>query len=60
MDSANRIVTSYTFGVARLVTAEGNTVTFELNDRIGSVRLVTDSGGNIIKSFNYDAFGAIR
>ena len=51
------ITASYSFGVARLATWNGSTVTFELNDRLGSVRLVTNTIGNIIQSFNYDVLG---
>jgi hypothetical protein len=38
----------------------GSVVTFELTDRICSVRLVVDSGGNVVETNNYDAFGLSR
>ncbi len=59
-DHNNNITASYTFGAARLATWNGSAVTFELNDRLGSVRLVTDANGNVIQSYNYDVFGATR
>ena len=54
------ITSSFTFGSSRLATWNGSAITFELNDRLGSVRLVTDTGGNVIASHYYDAFGATR
>jgi len=59
-NATGAITTSYTFGAARLATWNGSTVTFELTDRLGSVRLVTDAGGNVLQSYYYDVFGAIR
>ena len=54
------VTTSYTFGSTRLATWNGSAVTYELNDRLGSVRLITDMLGNVITNYNYDAFGAAR
>jgi len=54
------ITASYTFGATRLATWNGSVVTFELNDRLGSVRLVTGTVGNVIHNYNYDVFGANR
>ena len=54
------IIASYTFGLTRLANWNGSAMTFELNVRLGSVRLVTDAGGNVIQSHNCDAFGAIQ
>lgn len=51
---------SYTFGTTRLATWNGNAVTLELGDRLGSVRFVTDINGDVIQSYNYDVFGATR
>ncbi len=51
---------SYTFGLARLAKWNGSAMTFELNDRLGSVRLARDASGNVIQSYNYDVFGARR
>ena len=59
-NAAGAITTSYTFGATRLATWNGSAVTFELTDRLGSVRLITDIGGNVIQNYNYDAFGANR
>ena len=59
-NSSGAVTTSYTFGPTRLATWNGSTVTFELNDRLGSVRLVTDTGGSVITNYNYDVFGAVR
>ena len=57
-NGSGSITASYTFGATRLATWNGSVVTFELNDRLGSVRLVTDTSGNVIQSYNYDVFGA--
>jgi YD repeat-containing protein len=54
------ITASYTFGASRLATWNGTAVTFELADRLGSVRIVTDASGSVIHGFNYDVFGANR
>ena len=59
-NGSGTITASYTFGTTRLATWNGSVVTFELNDRLGSVRLVTDTSGNVIQGYNYDAFGASR
>jgi YD repeat-containing protein len=58
--NGSTVTASYTFGATRLATWNGSAVTFELTDQLGSVRLVTDAGGNVIQSYNYDAFGANR
>ena len=54
------VTASYTFGLSRLAAWNGSAVTFELDDRLSSVRIVADGSGNIIQTFNYDAFGANR
>ena len=59
-NAAGAITTSYTFAATRLATWNGSAVTFELTDRLGSVRLVSDSSGNVIQTCNYDVFGANR
>lgn len=59
-DGSGGIMASYTFGATRLLTWIGSAATFELNDRLGSVRLVSDASGNVIQSYNYDAFGLTR
>ena len=59
-NAAGTITTSYTFGQTRLATWNGSAVTFELNDRLGSVRMITDTSGNVIQSYNYDVFGGKR
>jgi YD repeat-containing protein len=59
-NGSGTVTASYTFGATRLATWSSTAVTFELTDRLGSVRLVTDVGGNVIQSYNYDAFGANR
>ena len=59
-NGSGAITTSYTFGPTRLATWNGSAVTFELNDRLGSVRLITDAAGNVITNYNYDVFGANR
>ena len=58
--NGSTVTTSYTFGITRLATWNGSAVTFELNDRLGSVRLVTDVNRNIVQSNNFDVFGATR
>ena len=59
-NGSGTITASYTFGTTRLATWNGSAVTFELNDRLGSVRLVTDANGNVLQTNNYDALGASR
>jgi len=54
------ITSSYIFGENRLATWNGSAMMFELTDRIGSARIETDSGGNVIQNYNYDAFGMLR
>jgi YD repeat-containing protein len=58
--NGSTVTASYTFGTTRLATWNGSAVTFELTDQLGSVRLVTDSNGNVIQTYNYDVFGATR
>jgi YD repeat-containing protein len=58
--SASAITTSYTFGLTRVATWNGSAMTFELDDRLGSVRFVTDANGNVLQSYNYDVFGGNR
>jgi len=60
LNASSTITTSYTFGMARLATWNGGAVTFELNDRLGSVRIVTDVNGSVTQNCNYDAFGNLR
>ena len=52
------ITKSYVYGNGRL---EGNPVSgipqFYLTDRIGSVRVITNSSGSVTATYNYDAFG---
>jgi YD repeat-containing protein len=59
-NAAGAITTSYTFGATRLATWNGSAVTFELTDRLGSVRVITDTSGNVLQSYSYDVFGATR
>ena len=59
-NSSATVTASYTFGATRLATWNGSAVTFELTDRLGSVRLVTDANGNVTTNYNYDVFGANR
>lgn len=59
-NGSGAITTSCTFGLARLATWNGSAVTFDLTDRLGSVRLLTDANGNVIQRLNYDVFGATR
>jgi YD repeat-containing protein len=59
-NSLGTVTASYTFGLTRLATWNGSTATFELTDRLGSVRLVTDSNGTVIQSYNYYTFGTLR
>ena len=57
---AGIVVASYTFGATRLATWNDSGVCYELNDRLGSVRLLTDVNGNVITNYDYDVFGAPR
>jgi hypothetical protein len=59
-NGSGTITTSYTFGATRLATWNGSAVTYELTDRLGSVRFVTDGNGNVIQIYNYEVFGATR
>jgi YD repeat-containing protein len=59
-NGSGTITESYSFGTTRLATWNGTAVTFELTDRLGSVRFVTDTSGNVLQAYNYDAFGANR
>jgi YD repeat-containing protein len=59
-NNGGQITASYTFGATRPADWNGSAVTFELSDRFGSVRLVTDSNGNVLQANNYDAFGLMR
>ena len=56
-NGSGALTASYTFGGTRLATWNGGAVTYELDDRLGSIRLVTDAAGNVVQSYNYDAFG---
>lgn len=58
--NGSTVTASYTFGATRLATWNSSAVTFELTDRLGSVRMVTDTSGNVIHNYNYDVFGANR
>ena len=51
------VVSSAIFGLARLDTVAGNTPTFELMDRLGSVRLTADAVGAVSGTFEYEAYG---
>jgi YD repeat-containing protein len=59
-NNSGDITTSHTFGLTQLATWNGEVVTFELNDRLNSIRLLTDANGNVIRSYNYDVFGWSR
>lgn len=59
-NGSGTVTASYTFGPTRLATWNGSTVSFELTDRLGSVRLITDTSGNITTNYNYDVFGGMR
>lgn len=41
--------------VGYFINSFGSAATVELSDRLGSVRLVTDSSGIVIQSYNYDS-----
>jgi YD repeat-containing protein len=59
--SSSGIITSYTYGFDRLVTKpESGPTRYFLHDRIGSVRLITDSAAAVTETFGYDAFGAAQ
>ena len=51
---------SYTLGATRLAKWDRSSLNFELGDRLGSVRLITDANGNVTTNYNYDVFGAIH
>jgi YD repeat-containing protein len=50
----------YVYGQELLGKAEVMGVTYAHADVLGSVRLLTDGGGNAVGSAQYDAFGAVR
>ena len=52
---------NYVYGLNRIMSLSGSTVVnYYLYDGLGSVANVTDAGGNVVCSYTYDAFGAIR
>ena len=59
-NASGTVTASHTFGIARLATWNGSTVTYELTDRLGSVRIVTDINGGVVQSNNFDVSGNSR
>jgi YD repeat-containing protein len=50
---------SYIYGMNRLIANPvGGTDQFLIPDRLGSIRVVTDSSKNVLYTFSYDVFGA--
>ena len=59
--SPSGITASYTYGFDRLINKPASgSARFYLHDRIGSVRLITDSAATATEIFGYDAFGAAQ
>jgi len=59
-NNSGTISASYTHGLTLLATWNGNTVSFELNDRLGAARFVVDASGNVMLIISYDVFGGVR
>ena len=59
-NASGTVTASYILGASRLATWNGTAITYDLTDRNGSVRLVTDASGRVLQRYDYDAFGAAR
>jgi RHS repeat-associated protein len=60
-DGYNNLLQRFEYADGRMpvaMTAGGSTY-YLAYDQVGSIRLVTDSGGNIVKRIDYDSFGNI-
>ncbi len=57
-NAAGTVAASYILAGRRLGTFAGASADFELTDRIGSVRLISDTTGAITDSYAHDVFGA--
>jgi hypothetical protein len=59
-NGSGAITTSYTFNAFRLATWNGSAVSYELTDRLGSVRMLADTSGNVSQIVNYEVFVSAR
>ncbi|HLG10663.1 MAG TPA: RHS repeat-associated core domain-containing protein, partial [Dehalococcoidia bacterium] len=55
-DGAN----TYVYGLGLISTYDGTDLTYRLTDGVGSTVNLCDSSGNVLVTYAYDAFGAIR
>ena len=53
------VSTSYVYGRSRIAQQHNGQSSLYLPDGLGSTRLLTDSTGNILNSYDYDSFGNI-
>lgn len=63
LDGANSITTRYTRGIGLdqpLITERGGQSFFYHSDTLGSITEITDTGGNVVKSYKYSSFGKIE
>ena len=61
-DNTNTPITRYTHGPGvdePLIAERGGSSYYYLSDGLGSIVAITDSTGNIVKSYTYDSFGNI-
>jgi RHS repeat-associated protein len=60
-DASNNLIMRFNYADGRMpvsMTYQGNTY-YLAYDQIGSLKVVTDSSGNIVKKIDYDSFGTI-
>lgn len=60
-DGSNNLITRFNYADGRMpvsMTSGGNTY-YLTYDQVGSLRLITDSSGNVVKRVDYDSFGNI-
>jgi RHS repeat-associated protein len=51
---------TYVYGLGLISTYDGTNMTYRLTDGLGSTVNLCDASGNVLVTYTYDAFGAIR